>query len=135
MAAGCAIIATGILIAPLPGPGFTILGPAGLALMASEFRWARILMRRLSARFAAMQRGTDKIAERTSFWWVPVVAIAYWVAVWFIAEKSPIPSFVVWAVSFPVFMPVILWGWATLRYRGVGGMNHARPAHRHRIDG
>ncbi|MDX2114205.1 MAG: PGPGW domain-containing protein [Planctomycetota bacterium] len=117
LAAGITIVVVGILISPLPGPGFTILGPAGLALIATEFIWARRLLRDIKRRSRVVTRRTDSLAQRTSRWWVPPVVVGYWCGVVALAEFSPIPRFLVWAVSFPIFMPVALWAWATLRYR------------------
>lgn len=43
---GTALIVAGIVLVPLPGPGWAIVF-AGLAVFASEFRWARRLLHRL----------------------------------------------------------------------------------------
>ena len=42
--AGTTVILVGIVISPLPGPGLSVLGPIGLAILASEFVWARRLV-------------------------------------------------------------------------------------------
>ncbi|GIJ47666.1 hypothetical protein Val02_45520 [Virgisporangium aliadipatigenens] len=42
---GTALILAGLLLVPLPGPGWAIVF-AGLALLAVEFAWARRLLRR-----------------------------------------------------------------------------------------
>jgi uncharacterized protein (TIGR02611 family) len=41
---GFIVIAAGILIAPLPGPGPLIVVPLGLAMLALEFVWAERLL-------------------------------------------------------------------------------------------
>ena len=43
---GVAIIAIGIILLPLPGPGWLIIF-GGLGLLATEYAWARSLLRRL----------------------------------------------------------------------------------------
>ena len=43
---GFIVIAAGILIAPLPGPGPLIVVPLGLAMLALEFVWAERLLTR-----------------------------------------------------------------------------------------
>ncbi|MGI8439711.1 MAG: PGPGW domain-containing protein [Thermoleophilaceae bacterium] len=43
---GFVVIAAGILIAPLPGPGPLIIVPLGLAMLALEFVWAERLLTR-----------------------------------------------------------------------------------------
>ncbi len=41
---GFIVIAAGLLIAPLPGPGPLIIVPLGLAMLALEFVWAERLL-------------------------------------------------------------------------------------------
>ncbi len=43
---GFIVIAAGLLIAPLPGPGPLIVVPLGLAMLALEFVWAERLLTR-----------------------------------------------------------------------------------------
>lgn len=119
--AGTVIIITGIVIAPLPGPGFTVLGPLGLALIATEFAWARRLLVRLRERSTLLTDQTDRVARYTHpVVIVPVVA-AYWVLVWIMALYlghgwDGKIGLIIWAVSFPAFTPVMLWAWATVKF-------------------
>lgn len=117
--AGGTVMLVGILIAPLPGPGFTILGPIGLGIIASEFSWARSLYVKAEKYARQLMSRTDSLGSKTSRIWILPAVIAYWTLAWYLAEFSPIPSFVVWAVSFPIFMPVVLWAWASIRFRGM----------------
>lgn len=119
--AGTVIILVGIIISPLPGPGFTLLGPIGLALIASEFAWARRLLTQVQQRATVLTDRTDSLGKQSSPLIILPVFAAYWGLVWFIAEFGPIPSPVIWAVSFPLFTPIALWAWATYRYRRRGG--------------
>lgn len=46
--AGFALLAAGVIMLPLPGPGWLIIA-AGLAILANEFPWAHRLLTRLKA--------------------------------------------------------------------------------------
>jgi uncharacterized protein (TIGR02611 family) len=76
---GVAIIAGGIILLPLPGPGWLIIF-AGLGVLATEYEWAKRLLR-----FARdqVQRWTDWV-KRQPRWMqavVGVVGVAFLVAV------------------------------------------------------
>lgn len=116
--AGITLIIVGIIISPLPGPGFTVLGPAGLAVIATEFAWARRLLLYVQKHAITVKQHSDRLGRNTSRWWIAPAVIGFWAAVWLAAEYSPIPRLLVWAAAFPLFMPVVLWAWASLRYRG-----------------
>jgi hypothetical protein len=116
--AGITLIIVGIIISPLPGPGFTVLGPAGLAVIATEFAWARRLLVYVQKHAITVKQHSDRLGRKTSRWWIAPAVIAFWGTVWLAAEYSPIPRLLVWAAAFPLFMPVVLWAWASLRYRG-----------------
>ena len=117
--AGTVIIITGIIISPLPGPGFTLLGPIGLALIASEFIWARKLLKEVQTHAAVVQNHTDRLGKHASPLWIIPVIIAYWGGAYLLARSEIIPSWIVWAASFPLFTPVLLWGWAIYKFRNV----------------
>lgn len=53
--AGFSLIILSVLIGWLPGPGFIILFPLGLSILATEFPWAKNLMK----------KGREKIAYLT----------------------------------------------------------------------
>jgi uncharacterized protein (TIGR02611 family) len=46
--AGFALLAAGVVMLALPGPGWLTIA-AGLAMLATEFEWARRLLDRLKA--------------------------------------------------------------------------------------
>lgn len=121
--AGSAVIGVGVLIAPLPGPGLTVLGPLGLGILASEFLWAR----RIASRAAAHERGARGVIDRvfaqvSRVWIVPVVAW-FWLSAWLLSEHGPGPGWVVWSLAFPIFTPVcyIVWRWHRVRASRVRG--------------
>lgn len=47
--AGVIITITGIILMPVPGPGGTPVTLAGLAILATEFSWAKRLMEKMKA--------------------------------------------------------------------------------------
>ncbi len=83
LTAGFLVLAIAVAIGPLPGPGFTILAPLGIAILASEFVWARQLLGRLDA----LQSRADVIAKRSPLWSVPVVVAGFWLGIWLIAHE------------------------------------------------
>lgn len=113
--AGSTIILVGVLIAPLPGPGFVLLGPIGLALIATEFAWARILLKRINERSSGVQSHVDRLASKTALWMLPLVWISYWAAVAIILRYDPIPAWIVWPVSSAAFTPVLLVSWRVVK--------------------
>jgi uncharacterized protein (TIGR02611 family) len=58
---GVAVIAGGIVLLPLPGPGWLIIF-AGLGLLATEYEWAARLLRFARAKVSAW---TDWLATRS----------------------------------------------------------------------
>lgn len=46
---GASVLAFGVALIVLPGPAVVVI-PAGLAILATEYLWARRLLRRLKAR-------------------------------------------------------------------------------------
>jgi tellurite resistance protein TerC len=54
---GGSVLAVGVAMIVLPGPAFVVI-PAGLAILATEFVWARRLLRRVRD-YASNVLGTD----------------------------------------------------------------------------
>ena len=54
---GSTVLLIGIALLVLPGPGFVII-PIGLAILATEFAWARRLLQRVKA---AAEKGAEKL--------------------------------------------------------------------------
>ncbi|MDG2305150.1 MAG: PGPGW domain-containing protein [Candidatus Binatia bacterium] len=58
---GGTIVLIGMAMVVLPGPAFIVI-PAGIALLATEFAWARRLLRKVKARIrlaARKARGSE----------------------------------------------------------------------------
>lgn len=60
---GFALLALGIALIPLPGPGFLVI-IAGLALLAKEFVWAERLLHRARAKAAQGAGAAKRLARR-----------------------------------------------------------------------
>lgn len=113
--AGTTIIVLGIVISPLPGPGLSVLGPIGLALLASEFVWARRLTLQINARSAPLREATQRVADRTPRWIVIPVCTFYWFTAVMIEILTPMPTIVLWPAASILFAPVFLWAYLVLR--------------------
>lgn len=113
--AGTTVIVLGIVISPLPGPGLSVLGPLGLAILASEFVWARRLALQIKQRSGPLREATQRVADGTPRWVVIPVCVAYWGATVPIVIWTPVPSLVLWPAASILFTPVFLWAYLVLR--------------------
>jgi len=113
--AGTAVIVVGIVISPLPGPGLSVLGPLGLAILASEFVLARRLALQIKERSGPLRDATQRVADATPRWMAIPVCVTYWCATIPIALWTPVPSIVLWPAASIVFTPVFLWSYLVLR--------------------
>jgi tellurite resistance protein TerC len=59
---GASILIIGVFMLVLPGPAVLVV-PVGLAVLATEFAWARRLLQRLKQKFAD---GSEPIRNRSS---------------------------------------------------------------------
>ncbi len=112
--AGTALILLGIVISPLPGPGLSVLGPLGLAILASEFVWARRLTAQIKERSGPLRQVTQRVANASSRWIVIPVCAMYWCAAVAIAIWTPVPALVLWPAASILFTPVFLWAYLVL---------------------
>jgi tellurite resistance protein TerC len=111
LVAGTLVLLAAIVLGPLPGPGFTILAPIGIAILATEFAWARGLLSRLKF----LQDKTDEIANKTSVWMVPVVVVGFWVVLgavaYFTHARYDWNLSTVFILAGGGFMPIGFWGY------------------------
>lgn len=56
VALGTTFVIAGIILAPLPGPGATVLVPPGLMLLALEFKWAEWALSKNLSYLLSIQR-------------------------------------------------------------------------------
>ena len=114
LTAGTVVLLVAVLIGPLPGPGFIVVAPIGIGILATEFVWAR----RLVSRLERVQTQTDTFAKRTPFWLVPVVVVGFWAGVglvaWGLHEwKGVRPGLVVTLLG-GGFVPVGFWAYRSV---------------------
>lgn len=60
---GTTILVIGLVLLVLPGPAVLVI-PLGLAILASEFAWARRVMRRGKVFVGRFRRGSQRSAEQ-----------------------------------------------------------------------
>lgn len=122
---GTAVILAGILIAPLPGPGPTVLIPIGLGILATEFVWARSLLNRLKNGAFNLSDRADAIVDRAGIFIIPLVFIGWWLTAYGVAlawQRLQDPpgwlafSWVKLLVIFgSPFFPIAVWGYRYVR--------------------
>jgi tellurite resistance protein TerC len=91
--AGTAVIIFAIIIAPLPGPGPTVLIPVGVAILATEFVWAKTLFDRGKRIALQITDKSDRVSQRLPRWFaIPALLAFYgfWGALaWFAYDSEP----------------------------------------------
>jgi len=103
---GSIVILVGIAIGILPGPGPILLVPLGLAILATEFEWARRLLNRFKSGAADLATETDRLTGLVSRIWIfPVIAV-YGVLVWQAFRVWPEHPKKVLVFGFTTFIPV-----------------------------
>lgn len=89
---GLAIVGTGLLLVPLPGPGWLIVF-AGLAVWGSEFEWAQALLAWVRTRVRAWEAWVRKQPR----WLQGLAALATLALVlallWLLLKFSGVPAF------------------------------------------
>jgi uncharacterized protein (TIGR02611 family) len=60
---GGTVLAIGILLIVLPGPAFVVI-PVGLGILATEFLWARRLLRRIKQGTASTRKDVIRFLNR-----------------------------------------------------------------------
>jgi tellurite resistance protein TerC len=118
--AGTAVIIFGIIIAPLPGPGPTILVPIGIAILATEFIWAKRLLDQLKEQGDRLARYTDRLSASIPVWvaWLAVVLWpCVWAGLWWLLKSHGHPKWaaLVAATGFGTSFPFVIWAWRKLR--------------------
>lgn len=114
---GTAVILIGIAIAPLPGPGPTVLLPIGLAILATEFVWARVLLNRVKTGAFNLSDRADAIVDRTTIFIIPMVVIGWWLIAWGVMHWLHLKWYFMLVIFGSPFMPVGAWAANYLRKR------------------
>lgn len=118
--AGTAVIVFGIIIAPLPGPGPTILVPIGIAILATEFIWAKRLLDQLKEQGDRLARASDRISRNIPVWaaWLSVFLWpCTWGGLWWLLSSHDHKKLaaVVLATACGTSFPFGIWAWRKLR--------------------
>lgn len=112
--AGTSVLLLGVLIGFLPGPGFVILAPLGLAILATEFLWARRLLQRLKDQTASIQKQAGSLASRTPIWAVPLAVCAYAAVIALVLRYEPVPAKLVWMFGSGGLIALGYWAWTVI---------------------
>ena len=78
---GGLVLATGLLLMPLPGPGGTPVALLGLAIFSSELPWAKRLLERMKQR---LQLARAQSGARTFPRLRMLVAFGGWIVLWIV---------------------------------------------------
>lgn len=115
--AGTAVIIFGVLIAPLPGPGPTVLIPIGLALLATEFVWARLLLGKLKSGAFNLSDRADEFVDRTTIFIIPLTIIGWWLLAWGVMVWLHLKWYTIVVIFGSPFMPLAAWAFNYVRKR------------------
>jgi len=113
--AGTGIILLSIVIAPLPGPGFILLAPIGMGILATEFAWARRLQQEIQRRASPLENAGRAVADRTPRWVVIPALLLYWCIPSLTILLTSLPPKAVFTVASALFAPFILWAWMVFK--------------------
>lgn len=130
--AGTAVIIFAIIIAPLPGPGPTVLIPIGVAILATEFVWAKTLFDRGKALAIKVTERSDRVSRSIPRWVALPALLAFygfWTSMYFgwwrdVYPDPPGEKF--WkgfamATAFGLSFPVLGWAYRLVFRKGQRG--------------
>jgi hypothetical protein len=112
--AGTSVIIFAVVIAPLPGPGFTIFAPIGFAMLASEFLWAKRLVNELEHRTGFIERGAAFLVRTRNWWFLPSVIAIYWGLVFWLNFEQVLNAKYLFPIAGGLFAPVGYLAWRTI---------------------
>lgn len=109
--AGTTVIIVGIIISPLPGPGFSLLGPIGLGIIATEFVWARRLIKLVEQNTTGFRGVADQLARKTTRSLAITIGLSYWAIAGALAYATHgrVPVWLFWPLASIGFSPIFYW--------------------------
>lgn len=109
--AGTAVIVAGIVIAPLPGPGPTVLVPMGLVILASEFVWAKKLLEIFKEKSLQLAEQGDRVGAAFPKWMLMPITVGFYGFWSVLVIYSPGPGWTVFfnATCFGLSFPFLAW--------------------------
>lgn len=108
LSVGCFVLLLGALISPLPGPGLTILGPVGLAILATEFLWARHALKHFDHHTKVVDRHAPWLAGPLGILGLVLVVAGYWVAAYVVIDRHFEHGRLEWMLAGFGFIPISL---------------------------
>jgi len=115
LVAGLAITITGIVMVPAPGPGLVVI-PIGLALLATEFVWARRLLNRYTGYLRAGQkRASNVLLKNPRPWLIAPVMLGTFAAFAAVLTYTTWPTKVLLPFMVGVAIGETLWAVTTVR--------------------
>jgi tellurite resistance protein TerC len=114
---GTAVVLAGIFMMIGPGPGL-IVTPIGLAILASEFVWAKRLLN-LYGEYAAKygKQAGAAVMQRTRLWHIPVVVGVTTVAWWAAHEYLHLKTHTLVMGALPTYIAQLVWAIMLLKRR------------------
>ncbi|MFN0130989.1 MAG: TerC/Alx family metal homeostasis membrane protein [Phycisphaerales bacterium] len=121
---GVTILALSIPIGLLPGPGGIAVAIGGLALLATEFVWARSLLRRVKKESQNIaHRANSAISKKPRPWLIPLVFAGFFALVYVLVRGEHFESNHVLLAAIGPFLAICFWSylsiaaWLKLRQR------------------
>jgi len=126
---GTTLLLAAIAIGPLPGPGFIILAPLGLAVLATEFIWARRLLNQLRSQGNVARDRVDRFAARAPLWLMVAPLVVVGTAAWAAIRWLGWPTTIVIAAAVPPEAIILytIWRRFSPRARDLGAAPAAAP--------
>lgn len=112
---GSTVVGIGVLMLIGPGPGLLVI-PIGLALLASEFVWAKRLLDQYTDRASRLGlKAGNAVAKRTPLWVIPVVIVATIAAIVVAIVHFNISPKLVLPGALPMFIGQGFWAYLTFK--------------------
>ena len=113
--AGTAVVLFGVAIAPLPGPGPTVLVPLGLVILATEFIWAQRLLKILKEQTEQFAKRGDAASAKMPRWFLLPIMLCFYgffAMLWFATD---LPRIAVLGACFGLSVPLSMWIYRVLK--------------------
>jgi len=112
--AGTSVIVFAVIIGPLPGPGFTVFAPIGIAILASEFLWAKRLMNEIEYRTGFIERAAAHQVRTKNWWFLPALTLIFWGLVFWLNHERVLGARYLFPISGGLYAPIGYLTWRTI---------------------
>jgi len=111
---GLTVVLVGVVMLVGPGPGLLVI-PIGLALLASEFIWAKRWLNQYTVRAGSViQRSSNILIKKPRPYLIIPVFILTATALILVLTLSPWPAKFIWPVATPLLIFIGIWAVTTL---------------------